>query len=283
MQTFITNHSVTRPATDAESLTALSRAWQLGDGHFSTLHACGGRLLNWHYHLARLKNACTRLQMPMPDWQAVHAAALEMVALNNGAAIEPDGDQVLRITLVRGIGGRGYSMAGCGATTVVLNCAPFPAHYYQWRKQGIALGVCKGRLGHSPLLAGLKTVNRLEQVLLKAELDGHQWPEALVLDTHCKVIEAVTANLFWREGERIFTPDLSSAGVCGTMRAWCQDYLGPRLTVCSTDLERLLAADELWLTNALMGVVPVTAIGKHNMQCDFTTTKELQQAYEDTH
>ena len=273
MQTLIINNQVTDSRlTDAQALTALGRAWQIGDAHFSTLHACDGQLHHWRYHQARLMEACTRLQMPMPDWQAVYAAAL--------AATDKGGDQVLRLTLVRGTGGRGYSMTGCGATTVVINCAPFPDHYYQWRQQGIALGVCEGRLGHSSLLAGLKTVNRLEQVLLKAELDVNGWPEAVVLDGGDKVIEAVTANLFWREGEHIYTPDLSLAGVCGTLRAWCQDYLGPRLTISETGLERLLAADEIWLTNALMGVVPVTAIGGRCFTADFMITRELQQAFD---
>ncbi|WP_417614377.1 aminodeoxychorismate lyase [Oceanisphaera sp.] len=275
MQTLIINHPMSdTPLSDADGVMALGRAWQLGDAHFSTLHASDGQLHHWHYHQARLMEACSRLQMPMPDWQAVHEAAL--------AAMEQAGDQVLRITLVRGTGGRGYSMTGCGATTVVINCAPFPGHYYQWRQQGIALGVCEGRLGQSSLLAGLKTVNRLEQVLLKAELDAHGWPEALVLDSNDQVIEAVTANLFWREGERIYTPDLSLAGVSGTLRAWCQDYLGSRLTVSETGLERLLAADEVWLTNALMGIVPVTAIGERRFAADFMITRELQLAYEDT-
>lgn len=271
----ITNLMPDIQLTDAPGVTALSRAWQLGDAHFSTLHAHHGNLRHWYYHQARLQDACIRLQMPIPDWQAVKAAAL--------AAIDPDGDQVLRITLVRGTGGRGYSMTGCGDTTVVLNCAPFPAQYYQWRIQGIRLGVCTGRLGCSSLLAGLKTVNRLEQVLLKAELDANHWPEAVVLDNDGKVIEAVTANLFWREGEQIYTPDLSMAGVCGTVRAWCQDYLGPRLTVTDTRLERLFAADEIWLSNALMGLVPVAAMGEQCFTPDFIITRELQQAYEDSY
>ncbi|MBM7454717.1 4-amino-4-deoxychorismate lyase [Oceanisphaera litoralis] len=256
-----------------DPLQALSRAWQLGDAHFSTLHARAGKLRHWPYHQARLMDACTRLRMPMPDWNALHATAL--AALNGG-------DQVLRITLARGPGARGYGIAGCGETIVVLNSSPFPAHYYQWRQQGIAIGVCAGRLGQSPLLAGLKTVNRLEQVMLKAELEQNGWPEAVVLDAEGWVMEAVTANLFWRQGERIYTPDLSTGGVCGTLRAWCVDHLGERLTATHAGLSRLLAADEVWLTNALMGVVPVTAIGERVVNSDFMMTRELQQAYEET-
>ncbi|MFP2769453.1 aminodeoxychorismate lyase [Oceanisphaera sp. KMM 10153] len=269
MQTIFTDSII----ADTDPLLALSRAWQLGDAHFSTLHARAGRLFHWHYHQARLMAACTRLQMPMPDWNALYAAAL---------AATNDGDQVLRITLVRGPGARGYGIAGCGETIVMLNRSPFPAHYYRWRQQGIGIGVCAGRLGQSPLLAGLKTVNRLEQVMLKAELEAKGWPEAVVLDAGGRVMEAVTANLFWREGERMYTPDLSMGGVCGTLRAWCLDHLGERLTLADASLSRLLTADEVWLTNALMGVVPVTAIGERHFSSDFIMVKELQQAYEET-
>ncbi|MGO4999829.1 aminodeoxychorismate lyase [Oceanisphaera sp. W20_SRM_FM3] len=280
--------------TDTRLFSAVSRGWQLGDGHFTTMHAKHGHLLHWAYHEARLSAACMRLQMPMPDWTKVkdHAQAL----------VGSQTDQVLRITLVRGAGGRGYSMQGCAEPQVLLNTAPFPMQYYQWREQGIEIGVCQGRLGNSPLLAGLKTVNRLEQVLLKAELDAEGWPEALVLNAENHIVEAVTANVFWREGEQIYTPDLCQLGVWGTMRAWCTDYLGDRLTITQTPLARLLVADEVWLTNALLGVVPITRILERHAGsnvkttnvkttnvkttnlnvAEFKITRELQQAYEKT-
>ncbi|ART81089.1 aminodeoxychorismate lyase [Oceanisphaera avium] len=272
---------------------ALSRGWQLGDGHFTTLHAPYGRIRHWPYHRARLSHACERLHMPMPNWQEVKSQLL--------AHLDATADQVVRITLVRGRGGRGYSIQGCERTQVVITVSSFPAHYYQWRQQGIEIGVCQGRLGCSPLLAGLKTINRLEQVLLKTELERHGWSEALVCDSQGRVQEAVTANVFWRTGEHIFTPVLSELGVWGTMRAWSQDYLGARLTFTQAPLSEVFGADEVWLSNALLGIVAIKAIiGPPNTdtavlnnpllpvnRVDFNNqnsqiTKELQQAYEKT-
>ncbi|PSJ47811.1 aminodeoxychorismate lyase [Zobellella endophytica] len=259
--------------TDNDSEQALSRGWQLGDGHFTTIHAHGGRLRLWRYHQARLAEACARLYLSAPDWRRLHAEALGLL----------DGsDQVLRISLLRGPGARGYGIAGCGESTVVLNSSPFPVHYYRWRQQGVAIGVCHGRLGRCPLLAGLKTTNRLEQVLLKAELERQGLSEAVVLNDAGELMEAVTANLFWREGERVCTPDLSEGGVCGTLRAWVLDHLGERVAVVRAGPERLLAADEVWLTNALMGVVPVTAVGEQPFPSSFLLARELQRAYEQT-
>lgn len=259
---------------DTDSGSALRRGWQLGDGHFTTIHGGAGRLRLWSYHQARLAEACARLQMAAPDWARLRETALELVAGHD--------DQVLRISLLRGPGARGYGIAGCGETTAVINHSPFPAHYHGWRQTGITLGVCRGRLGSSPLLAGLKTINRLEQVLLKAELEAAGLDEGLVLNEAEELVEAVTANLFWRRGQQLFTPDLSRVGVAGTMRNWVIDTLAKRgqaVQVVRVGLDELLLADEIWLTNALMGVVPVASLAGR-VVTSFPTVRELQCEYE---
>ena len=249
--------------------SALQRGWQLGDGHFTTLHAYQGRLCHWSYHQARLADASRTLQLAELDWSQLYQCALS--ALDGS-------DQVLRITILRGSGARGYSIVGSGTPNVVLTTTPFPAHYYQWQQQGIQIGVCEGRLGTSPLLRGLKTINRLEQVLLKAELEAKHWPEAVVLDEQGWVCEGVSANIFWRRGAHIYTPALSRGGVWGTARAWCQDQLGERLNLAEVPLSELLSADEVWLTNALMGIMPVTAIGEQSFPLG-ALTNDLQKAF----
>ncbi|GAA3529559.1 aminodeoxychorismate lyase [Zobellella aerophila] len=259
---------------DTDSGAALRRGWQLGDGHFTTIHAQAGRLRLWSYHQARLAEACTRLQMAAPDWVRLHDMALELIA--------GGGEQAVRISLLRGPGARGYGIAGCGDTTAVFNCSPFPAHYHDWRQTGIGLGVCRGRLGSSPLLAGLKTINRLEQVLLKAELEQAGLDEGLVLNEVDELVEAVTANLFWRRGGLVFTPDLSRSGVTGTVRRWVIDTLaerGQRVQPIRAGLSALLQADEIWLTNALMGVVPVASLAERVIT-SFPTVRQLQCEYE---
>jgi aminodeoxychorismate lyase len=156
----------------------------------------------------------------------------------------------------------------------------YPIHYHDWQLSGIQVEVAEQRLGCQPILAGLKTLNRLEQVLLKNELDERGIPEAIVLDWQDHVVEAVTANLFWRKGEQIFTPDLKLAGVCGVMRAFVIQQLNSwqyEVTSVSTGLPVLLDADEVWITNALMGVVPVTGIKDVKYQ-NHRFVKRLQNA-----
>ncbi|MCC4264730.1 aminodeoxychorismate lyase [Oceanimonas baumannii] len=251
----------------------VTRGWQLGDGHFTTMHVRRGRVRLWPLHKARLSNACHRLHFPEPDWAAIEAAL---------ACLPDEGDRVARLTLLRGPGGRGYGIDGCGETVVALNMSPFPAHYAHWREQGIELGECEGRLGSSPMLAGLKTINRLEQVLLKAELERRRLAEGVVLNEAGTVMEAVTANLFWRHGERVFTPELATGGVHGTLRAWVMNELGERVQTVNARPEALHQADEIWLTNALMGLVPVHTFSGRPLAKAFSMTRSLQSSYEQT-
>ena len=261
MQTLITHLS--------NNNNALQRGWQLGDGHFTTIHAYQGRLCHWSYHQARLAEAGRKLQLAELDWSQLYQRAVN--ALDGS-------DQVLRITVVRGRGARGYGIAGSGCAQVMLTTTPFPAHYYQWQQHGLQIGVCDGRLGTSPLLAGLKTINRLEQVVLKAELDAKGWPEAVVLNEQEHVCEGVSANIFWRCGTDIYTPALTNSGVWGTARAWCQKQLGERLKLTEAPLSELLRADEVWLTNALMGIMPVTGIAEQSFTLG-ALTQDLQKAF----
>src|SRR5699024_6608012 len=110
---------------------------------------------HWDYHQARLAQAGRRLHLAELDWAQLYQSAVN--ALDGS-------DQVLRITVVRGQGARGYGIAGSTPPQVMLSTAAFPTFYYQWQQQGIQIGICEGRLGASPLLGGLKTINRLEQV-----------------------------------------------------------------------------------------------------------------------
>ncbi|MDV2858691.1 aminodeoxychorismate lyase [Oceanimonas sp. AH20CE76] len=259
MQTFISSSDNT------------SRGWMLGDGHFTTMHQHLGRVRLWPLHKARLIKACRRLHMAEPDWSAVEAAL---------ARLPDEGDRVVRLTLLRGAGGRGYGIAGSTETVVALNCSSFPVHYFAWREQGIELGLCEGRLGSSPLLAGLKTSNRLEQVLLRAELEDRGLDEGVVLNDAGVIMEAVTANLFWRKDDAVFTPALATNGVHGTVRAWIINELGDRVQTVNAPLDALYDADEIWLTNALMGLVPVHTFAGRTLQQPFSMTRALQRKYE---
>lgn len=233
----------------------MDRGLAYGDGHFTTMQVVNGRIVLWPRHLARLQQACQRLGMAAPDWDGLRASVdAAITGIDVGCA---------KLMVTRGSGGRGYSPAGCDSPRWVLTLSAYPVHYLQWQEEGIDLVVCRQRLGEQPMLAGLKTLNRLEQVLLKRELEARQAVEGVVLNTRNVLVEGVSANLFWRRERIVFTPDLSHSGVTGVMRHWVMDALkqmGIELRVVEAPLESLWQAQEVWLTNALMGLVPVRRI-----------------------
>ncbi|ALR76377.1 aminodeoxychorismate lyase [[Enterobacter] lignolyticus] len=235
-----------------DGVPASDRSIQFGDGCFTTARISGGRVLLAERHLQRLKEGCQRLAIPFSHWQTL---ADEMHDL---AQRQQEG--VLKAIVSRGSGGRGYSAAGCQQPTRILSVSPYPAHYARWREEGIALALSPVTLGRNPWLAGLKHLNRLEQVLIRAHLEQTDADEALVLDSDGWVTECCAANLFWRAGDVVFTPRLDQAGVDGIMRRHCISHLAQsrfRVVEVNARVESVRQADEVVICNALMPVIPV--------------------------
>ncbi|WKE67387.1 aminodeoxychorismate lyase [Gallaecimonas kandeliae] len=219
---------------------------QYGDGHFTTLRVHQGAPLDWPAHLDRLQEGCGRLHLAPVDWPA-----LTQAVTNQAKAL---GEGGIKVLLVRAQGGRGYA-PNEGDTEVWLSHFALPAHYPAWREQGIRLGLSPVTLGTSPMLAGLKHCNRLEQVLAAQALKTLDCDEAVLLDGQGMLVSVTSANLFWAKGGRLYTPKLDGSGVLGTMRA--RVMAEADVHIIKAPFEVLLDADEIFITNALMGLVPV--------------------------
>ena len=237
---------------ESETLAVNDRGVQFGDGCFTTARILRGQVQLLSAHLARLQTTCEKLFIPYDDWALL---AQEMARL-----AQPHQDGVLKVIITRGAGGRGYSAAGCVNPTRILSVSPRPAHYLRWREEGISLSLSPVRLGRNPSLAGLKHLNRLEQVLIRSHLEQTDADEALVLDSDGWLTECCAANLFWRCGQDVFTPRLDQAGVNGIMRQFIIAQLALtayRVVEVNAPLTALAQADEVLICNALMPVVPV--------------------------
>ncbi|AIR01841.1 MAG: aminodeoxychorismate lyase [Klebsiella michiganensis] len=240
--------------TEQSTLAAGDRGLQFGDGCFTTARVRKGQVEQRDKHLARLRHTCEALLIPFSAWGALDD---EMVRL---AAAQQEG--VLKVILTRGSGGRGYSAAACGTPTRILSTSPFPDHFSRWRQQGVTLSLSPVRLGRNPALAGLKHLNRLEQVLIRTHLEQTGADEALVLDSEGWVTECCAANLFWRAGETVFTPRVDQAGVNGIMRQHCLRLLAQsryRVVEVSAQADAVRQADEVIICNALLPVAAVSA------------------------
>ncbi|MGF1690631.1 aminodeoxychorismate lyase [Photobacterium kagoshimensis] len=258
--------------SDVEHIAVTDRAIQYGDGCFSTILVESGRPKLWPLHQARFVKTLAALFIPEPDWRAV------LLQVETFAADFVD-KGVVKVLISRGSGGRGYSLTGCQSPSVVISHFPFPAHYHEWQHAGIQLGVCEQVLGLSPMLAGFKHLNRLEQVLLKQEIESHQWLDAVVCDVQGHVVETSASNIFWRKDDTLYTPDLSMAGVCGVMREHVIGLIEDSpycLEIVKSPLTALLCADEVFITNALMALVPIKKINEHSFT-ERTALNELNK------
>ncbi|AOR65840.1 aminodeoxychorismate lyase [Pectobacterium wasabiae] len=235
-----------------EQISAFDRGTQYGDGCFTTARVCDGEIVWLDRHIARLQQAATRLLFPTLDWESLHAE-IKQAALGRASG-------VVKVMLTRGTGGRGYSAQGCLQPTRIVMQADYPSQYADWREQGISLNLSPVALARNPLLAGIKHLNRLEQVLIRAHLDETLADETLVLDTSGALVECCAANLFWRKGHRVYTPDLSQSGVDGVARQHMIALLAGsdfELQIVSEPVDTLADADEVLICNALMPLVPV--------------------------
>ncbi|MEJ6593510.1 MAG: aminodeoxychorismate lyase [SAR86 cluster bacterium] len=232
-----------------DSILAADRGLAYGDGVFETVRVVNGRPILLELHLARLNRGCKRLGLDL-DSQCLQD---EVQALCTGSN---PGDQILKIIVTRGIGGRGYRSDNIQQANryISINAYVFDA---QMSQTGCALHLCETTLARQPLLAGIKHLNRLEQVLAAAELPA-DYQEGLMRDTRGHMIEGIRSNLFIVTAGALITPDLSNSGVCGVMRELICQLLPVQIK--ALDLGAVLAAEEVFVCNSVFGIYPVTRI-----------------------
>ncbi len=248
-----------------QKIAIADRGFQYGDGCFSTMAIRQGKVCHWQYHLARFESSLARLSIEMPDPRWLYEVIIEQAAFFIDKGIDEGIDEgIVKVVITRGEGGRGYGISAQLSPNVVVTTANMPENYASLREDGIALGCCEQVLGSNPLLAGMKHLNRLEQVLIRQEIDHNGWQDALVSNVEGHVIETGLANLFWEQDGQIYTPDLLKSGVNGVMRQVVIDKLnalGHIVQVVQIDLVSLLNhAESLFISNSLMGVVPVREV-----------------------
>ncbi|MBS0578680.1 MAG: aminodeoxychorismate lyase [Proteobacteria bacterium] len=239
----------------ADAVSALERGLHYGDGLFETMACTGGEVRLLARHLARLARGCGRLAIAAPDPQAL-ARELSVLAAGQGRCI-------LKLILTRGPAlARGYGYgAGQVPTRVVLR--------YPWEgpaadpAAGVRVRIARLRLAENPATAGIKHLNRLEQVLARAEWDDPQIAEALLFSRGGALISGTMSNVFLVRGMTVQTPRLDLCGVEGIMREVVMEVARD----CGLALEeRVLvqgdvdAAEEMFLTNSLTGIRRVGVI-----------------------
>lgn len=244
----------------ANCIDVHDRGLHYGDGLFETFAVINGEPALWDGHMQRLQLGCQRLNFPNflgPDLALLRSEALSL------CSGETQG--VLKIIITRGSGGRGYRAPPplSAQVTRILALYPWPDYPATFWSDGVTVRVCTTRLGWNPALAGIKHLNRLEQVLARSEWDDARVPEGLMLDIQGNVIEGTMTNLFVVRNGQLLTPDVSQCGVAGVMRNWvlaCARMAGIPSAITALTLDSVNSADEVFLCNSVIGLWPVREV-----------------------
>ncbi|MFC6673809.1 aminodeoxychorismate lyase [Marinobacterium aestuariivivens] len=258
-----------------DSLPVTDRGLAYGDGLFETVQLQDGRPLLLEAHFERLLQGCRRLGIASEGLVARLRDDLSRLASMQDLAAWG----VLKITVTRGAGGRGYLPLPDLVPTRILMLSRAPVHADAPAVNGVRVRLCDLRLALSPRLAGIKHLNRLEQVLARAEWTDPAIREGLLLDQEGWLVEGTMSNLFWVCAGRIFTPQLDRSGVSGIVRnrllALASEE-GLEVEEGRYPLSHLEQADEAWLCNSLIDIWPVTALAERCWPVG-PVTRRLQQ------
>lgn len=226
-------------AQPVASVALQDRAFQYGDGCFSTARIVKGQLQLVNRHYERLNYACQQLGLNV-DLKLIEQSLKQLTHQE----IVLTG--TLKLLISRGEGPRGYSVPDHNADLYVFF---YPQAYSDTAPQYVEVGLLPRRIGLTmPDMVGIKTLNRLEQVLLKQQADQYGWAEALVADLNGNIVEGVSSNCFIYLNNAWITPELRYNGVRGLMRTEILD----RAQQAGIDiLERQIHLDELDQVQAL--------------------------------
>lgn len=232
----------------------IDRGLAYGDGLFETLKVVAGHPRFLELHLARAMRDCTRLGMQLDLPQLRGEIAVAMQQMQSG---------VLKLIVTRSAAMRGYQAPRNAGAERLLLCYPQLLPAPPVSSAGIQVRICRQRLAEQPALAGMKHLNRLEQVLARAEWSDPAIAEGLMLDTAGRLVEGVASNVFLVSAGKVYTPRLHRCGVAGVIRELLlhnAEAIGVSIREADLTLDDLQQANEVFLSNSIAGIQPVVKI-----------------------
>ena len=254
------------------SISLEDRGFSYGDGLFETIAVRDGKCRFLDAHLKRLQAGCSRLGL---NEQPTDTLATELIkAIANGTY------GTAKIIITRGRGPRGYRPPANPEPTRIIgyqeSVAVTPV------LQGVQLRYCTTLISRNRQTAGLKSLNRLEQVLAQSEWNDPGIAEGLMLNDKGEVVCGTMTNLFCSRDKVLLTPNLSECGIKGVMRQQVIEVARAAditVTECAIDKRDLMHADDLFLTNSLSGLITVAELDGRRYSPSVLTTKIKQGLY----
>jgi aminodeoxychorismate lyase len=255
-------------------VSVFDRGFLYGDGVFETLRVSNGKPFRWAPHIERFQRGADflRIRLPLTPGKLL-AVAGKLIAKNKMP------DALLRITLSRGVGRRGYSPKGANSPTLVMSLHPVPAAGpATWRLITSSL-----RLPVNDPLARFKTANKLTQILARAAADEAGMDDALLLNTGGRVVEGAAGNLFWVSKDIVFTPPVSAGILPGVTRAVVLEIcrkLKIKTRERAPRAKEVFSAQGVFLSLSSRGIVEAVELDGRKLR-RAGIVKQIRQAYEE--
>lgn len=255
-----------------DKINVLDRGLQYGDGLFETIAFRNGQIEFLSSHLERLYQGCERLKISTHQFDMLLSTEIKQISANLTE------ESVIKLIITRGQGGRGYRPMTDVAPTRIISTHVMP-DYPSSNQQGIKVRLCQQTLSENINLAGIKHLNRLEQVLARSEWDDDDVLEGLMFNSQQHLIEGTMSNIFIVDDNKLLTPALNLSGVVGIMRQHvisCAQKSGIEVVetvISKTDLEN---AKEVFITNSLIDIWPIIEIQDLSIYKHGKITKQLQ-------
>ena len=262
---------------ETDFLNVYDRAVQYGDGVFETILCQGNKLYYWPQHFQRLSVSADKLKIDCPQ-QQVFLDDIKRLLLTNKTT--DNSSFVIKIILSRGVSERGYKVDDKTQANRIVLLSPTPTEYSSLLSERLlqgALFICQQQASINENLAGIKHLNRLENVMARNEWqdnDKQSYIDGLMMNANQHVIEGSMSNLFAVKGNKLYTPQLKQSGIKGVMRDVIIDITRRNdlsLSITKLTLDELYEMDELFISNSLIGIKSVTKLADSHYQQKMTT------------
>jgi 4-amino-4-deoxychorismate lyase len=257
--------------TPIAGISPYDRGLQFGDGLFETLVCTKGKVRFLALHLERLARGCERLRINLGD--------IEPLRRELRAVAAAAGNALIKVIVTRGDAvARGYAASGTEVATRVVFQYPLPSENASAARDGIHVRVSQMRYGENERLAGMKHLNRLEQVLARSEVPAEDAAELLVFSSSGFLVSGTMSNVFLVQNGRVRTPRIDRCGVAGVMRrvvlreAAALGIATEEAALTAADVE---GAAEMFVTNARIGIWPVRSLDARTFEIG-PVTRRLQ-------
>lgn len=247
-------------------LNAHDRGLAYGDGVFETIAIKHGQVQLWQAHQRRLIKGLLTLGIFVNKASAAGFIKTIITDIQQAFLLYGHQQAVLKITVTRGLGGRGYLAPSTPQPTRIIAITPWPRDRSQLAETGVNVRICQHNWSHNAALAGLKHLNRLDQVMARNEWEDEHIHEGIMLNLHGNVISGVMSNVFIESNGGLITPKLDQCGIAGVMaKEICAIAKQNNIAVehKNIPLKTFINTGSPFLSNSLNGIWPINTLEPH--------------------